>query len=262
MRIALIQHDIEWEDAIATRRRVEPLVARAIAGGASLVVFPEMFAVGFSMATDRVAEPVDGPTTAWLTRIAVERGVAVIAGVPVRTANGYENHAIAIGPDGAELARYAKIHPFSFGGEHEHFTPGATSVVFEHGGLVFGLTVCYDLRFPELYRRLMTQGANVLVNIANWPAARIEHWRLLLRARALENVAYAVGLNRVGRGGTLEYPGASAVIEPDGTPQVEGPADEAVVFGELHASRVARIRSELPFVDDLRGDVFAGLAAD
>lgn len=259
MKIALIQHDIVWEDAEATRHHVGPLLERAAAGGADLAVLPEMFAVGFSMRPERIAEAEDGPTVAWLASTARTLGMALIAGVPVQTGAGFENQALAFDARGALLARYTKVHPFTFAGEHEHFAAGRGFSVFSLGGLRFGLGVCYDLRFPEVFRRLTGQGAEVLVTVANWPVARVHHWSLLLRARAVENVAYAIGVNRTGSGGGLVYPGAAAAVHPTGEVLVEGGEDEAVLFAEIHGEDVRKCRREFPFLDDVRFDLFPGL---
>lgn len=263
MKVALVQHDIVWEDAAATIARVAPLVDHAVANGAAAVVLPEMFAVGFSMNAAAVAEPPDGPTTDWLVETARRHRILLVAGVPISIeaggARAFENHAVAIGPDGSVLARYAKIHPFRFAGEHEHYRAGADPVVFDHGGIRFGLAVCYDLRFPELYRRLMHLGAECSITIANWPSARAAHWDLLLRARALENVSYAIGVNRTGHGGGLDYPGAAALIQPTGDPSVRGDQQEAVLLVDINGDEVREARKRLPFLHDARSDLFPGV---
>ena len=206
MKVALIQHDIIWEDAAATRAHVTPLIGDAVENGAAIVVLPEMFAVGFSMAAEKVAETVDGATTEWLADTARKHGVMLVAGVPVAIDGSYENHALAFAPDGALLARYAKIHPFSFAEEHRHYRAGNAPVVFDWAGMRFGLAICYDLRFPELYRRLMHLGAECTITIANWPITRVAHWDALLATRALENVSYAIGVNRTGSGAGSPIP--------------------------------------------------------
>ena len=259
MKIALIQHDIVWEDPEATREHVQPLLERAAAGGADLAVLPEMFGVGFSMQTGRIAEAEDGPTIRWLSRMASTLRLAVIGGVPVRTDRGIENQAIVFDSSGLCLARYAKIHPFKYAGEHEHFSAGSAFSLFSLHGLRFGLAVCYDLRFPELYRRLVRSGAEVLVTIANWPAARVDHWSHLLKARAVENLAYAVGVNRTGSGNGLAYPGRAAVIDPSGKVLAEGGEEEDVILAEITQERVRDLREQFPFLDDSRTDIFPDL---
>jgi len=259
MKIALIQHDIVWEDAAATRTRVRPLLERAADAGAALAVLPEMFAVGFSMDAARIAEPEEGPTAAWLGDRAAALGLALVAGVPVATGDRFENHALVFDARGRRVARYAKIHPFTFAGEHEHYAAGSEPVVCSIAGFVVGLGICYDLRFPELYRRLAGSGAELLITIANWPRARAHHWSRLLRARAIENVALVVGVNRTGSGGGLDYPGASAVVDPTGRTLVEGDDREAVLLAEIEARRVHRARLEFPFLNDVRKDLFPGV---
>ena len=258
MKIALIQHDIVWENPTATRERVRPLLEQAAARGAELAVLPEMFAVGFSMEASRVAEPADGPTTAWLAETASSLGMAVIAGLPIvgTGADRPANHAVLVDAQGQVRARYAKVHPFSLAGEEAHYAAGRELVLAPLGGFTVGLAICYDLRFPELFRGLAHRGADLLVVIANWPAARVAHWSLLLRARAVENVAYVVGVNRTGAGGGLDYPGASVVVDPAGQVVVEGEAREAVLLADVDPGRVGEVRKRFPFLKDRRADLF------
>jgi predicted amidohydrolase len=260
MKIALIQHDIHWEDAAATRERVRPLLERAVADGAELVVLPEMFAVGFSMDADRIVEPEDGPTRVWLGEAATALGVHLLAGVPTARAGQPENHALLVAPGGAVTGRYAKIHPFTFADEHRHYRAGDAPATVPLGEFTLGLTVCYDLRFPELYRRLAADGADVLVVIANWPRARVHHWSALLRARAIENTAYVIGVNRTGSGGGLDYPGASALIDPAGEVLAEGDDRERILSGEIDPARIRGVRERFPFLADRRDDLFPGLS--
>jgi len=128
MKVALVQHDVVWEDAETTRAQVGPLIERGAAAGAEVVVLPEMFAVGFSMNTGRIAEPEPGPTAAWLADIAASRGVALIAGVPARVGDRFENRLLVVDAAGRIAARYAKIHPFTFAEEDAHYAPGREAV--------------------------------------------------------------------------------------------------------------------------------------
>lgn len=253
LRVAAVQHDIHWEDPDATLAHLAPKVAEAAAVGAELVVLTEMFATGFSLATDRLAEDLDGPIVTWLRATAARHGCALAGSVALRDPAGGRptNSLLVVAADG-RVQRYDKRYPFSYAGEHERFAAGCGPVVAEVGGLRLGLTVCYDLRFVDAYWPLATEVHGYLV-VANWPATRGAHWRALLAARAIENQAYVVGVNRVGRGGGLVYAGDSAIHDPLGTPLVTASDAETLLVADLDAARVAQVRAELPFLADRRG---------
>ncbi len=250
MRIAGLQHDIAWEDRDATLAWLEPQVRAAVASGARLVVLTEMFATGFSMRTHLTAEPADGPTVRWMRERAAEHDVWIAGSVPLEGQDGGlpTNSLLVVGADGT-IHRYDKIHPFSYAGEHERFSPGDRDVVVEIEGVRWGLTVCYDLRFADQYWRIGPEVDAYLV-VANWPSPRREHWRSLLRARAVENQAYVVGINRVGSGGDLDYVGDSRIIDPLGVSLVEATTDPTMLMAEIDPERVAQVRARFPFIQD------------
>ncbi len=251
MRVAAVQHDIVWEDADETRARVRPLIAAAADEGAGLIVLSEMFATGFSMDPDKVAEDEGGPSEQFLLERAAEHDAHLIASVAQRGTDGrYRNNAIVAAPDGS-VRRYAKIHPFSFAGEHERYAAGTEFLTVPIGGLNVSVFVCYDLRFADEFWALAPQ-TDLYVVPANWPQPRHEHWRALLRARAIENQAYVLGVNRVGLAKDLPHVGGSALIDPMGEPLVEGDAEEAVLVAAADPGVVARIRTNFPFLTDRR----------
>lgn len=252
MRVAAVQHDIAWEDRDATLRRLEPMVATAAAAGARLVVLTEMFAVGFTMDAERVAEPPGGPTTAWLVDQARTHGVWICGSLPER-APGAElpaNQLVLAGPDGT-VHRYAKIHPFSYSGEQQHFAAGGERVTVDVGGVRTSLFVCYDLRFADEFWALAPATDLYLVP-ANWPASRRHHWRSLLVARAIENQAYVVGVNRVGEGGRLDYAGDSCIVDPMGEVLASAAGVETVLVADVDPGVVAKTRERFPFLADRR----------
>jgi len=256
MRVACVQHDIVWEDPPANFARLAPRVREAAADGARLVVLTEMFSTGFSMAIDRVAEPVDGPSTRFLVEQAAEHGVWVCGSLPERPpeqpagqALPY-NQLVLASPDGA-VHRYAKIHSFTYAGEHEHYQPGTEHTTLDIEGVRTTLFVCYDLRFADEFWAC-AHDTDCYVVVANWPAPRREHWRTLLRARAIENQAYVVGVNRVGRAGRLEYVGDSAVVDPTGDVLTEATGVETILAADVEPARVAEVRARFPFLTDRR----------
>src|SRR5581483_11109551 len=196
MKIIGCQFDIAWEDKPANFARVRSLLEtrRPLAG--ELVLLPEMFATGFSMNVAQIAEPEGGPTETFLRETARELQIDLLGGFVRREQGRGSNQAVCYDPQGRELARYRKLHPFTFGGESDHYAPGTQIVTFDWHGVRVSPFICYDLRFPEVFRAAMAQGAELLAVIANWPEAREAHWITLLRARAIENQAYVAGVNR------------------------------------------------------------------
>ena len=185
MIIAGIQHDIVWEEPEANFARLAPMIARAAADGARLVVLAEMYSTGFSMKTDRTAEAVDGPSARFLVEQAAEHDVWVCASVPERVAANEHpfNQLVLAAPDGT-TARYAKIHPFTYGREDEHYSAGSEFLTVDIEGTRCSFFVCYDLRFADEFWALAPT-TDCYVLPANWPASRREHWMTLIRARAI-----------------------------------------------------------------------------
>jgi len=275
VRIHLLQLDIAWEDKRANHDRVRSLIEQTEIDRDDLVLLPEMFDTGFSVNTERTNDE-DGTSAGFLRTLAHETGAYVQATITAlhqstgRAANRSLTYSPAggtgeTGGAGGLVASYDKAHPFSFGKEHERFDPGSRTATFDwvsgDESLVVMPTVCYDLRFPELYRASISRGAQAFTVLANWPAARIEHWRTLLRARAIENLAYVFAVNRAGSDPHLAYPGCSAVISPDGEILCEMGEDEGVVSIEIEAARVENWRSAFPPLLD-RQPVFTPRIAD
>ena len=251
MKVALVQHDIVWEDAAATREHVRPMIAKAAADGARVIVLAEMFATGFSMQPERIAEDEGGPSEQFLVEQAAEHDAYLIASLAQRgTDGGYRNNAIVAAPDG-RVQRYAKIHPFGFAGEDKHYTAGDRFLTVDIDSLRMSVFVCYDLRFADEFWALADR-TDVYVVVANWPEPRREHWQVLLRARAIENQAYVIGVNRVGAVKDLMHVGDSAVIDPLGRVIAQSPPGESVVTADIDTATVSHTRSTLPFLRDRR----------
>ncbi|ARA93153.1 hypothetical protein AWN76_008265 [Rhodothermaceae bacterium RA] len=261
MRVVLVQPDVVWEDRAANLARVRTLLEADPPTPGSLVVLPEMFAVGFSMNVDAICEGPDRPTERFLADLARRYGVCVLGGLVTRTADGRGlNEALAVGPEGRVRARYAKLHPFRYAGETAHYAPGHTLALFDWQGARVAPFICYDLRFPEVYRAATARGATVLVTIANFPTVRVDHWRQLLIARAIENQAYVVGVNRCGADPNVDYPGRSLVVDPKGTVRVDLGAGEGVAAAVLGLEALAAYRAAFPALQDMRPDFVPALA--
>ena len=252
VKVAGLQHDIVWEDRDANFARLGPMIASAAADGAQLVVLTEMFSTGFSMAVDRVAELPDGPSAAFLSAQAREHEVWVCGSIPERpTASDRPfNQLVLAAPDGA-VHRYAKIHPFGYGAEPEHYAAGDAFLTVDVEGVRCTFFICYDLRFANEFWPLAPR-TDCYVVVANWPRQRRAHWSALLRARAIENQAFVVGVNRVGTGDGLTYVGDSVILDPLGEPVAEAGDEECVIIGEVDAERVQTVRKKYPFLADRR----------
>jgi omega-amidase len=255
LRVIGFQYDVAWEDRAANFERVRNLSGdgAAIPAG-SLVILPEMYATGFSMNVAATAEPEPSGALDFISQLAVGTKSAVMGGVVTRsetTGAMGRNELRVIGPDGSQLCRYQKVRTFRYTREYEHYERGTEVVTFEWGGLRICPLICYDLRFPELFRRGAALGAEVFVVIASWPAVRVDHWVTLLRARAIENLAWVVGVNRVGADPNWDYPGRSVVIDPHGTILADAGAETGLLIADLDSEVVRGWRAEFPALLDL-----------
>jgi predicted amidohydrolase len=252
IRVAGVQHDIVWEDRDANFARLAPQIAAAAAAGARLVALTEMFSTGFSMDGERVAEPAGGPSATFLAEQAAANGVWVCGSVPERDRGAAKpaNRLLLAGPDGT-VHRYDKIHPFSYAGEQEHYAAGSALVTVPVDDVAVSLFVCYDLRFADEFWAVADR-TDLYVVVANWPESRRLHWQTLLRARAIENQAYVLGVNRVGTGGKLTYVGDSYIIDPMGEVLASAAGTETLVLADVDPEVVRATRKRFPFLADRR----------
>ena len=210
LRVTMIQADLAWQDAAANRALFASHF-RGLVGHTDLIVLPEMFTSGFTMEAEACAESMDGPTVEWLREEAVALGCAITGSLIVRDGECHYNRLLWATPDG-QLQHYDKRHLFRVANEQEHYCAGGSRLVVRHKGWRICPLVCYDLRFPVWSRN--RGDYDLLLYVANWPARRSIAWKTLLRARAIENLAYVVGVNRIGRDGNgATYAGESAAID-------------------------------------------------
>lgn len=254
MTVTGVQMDIAWEDREENVSRIERLlesVPDLVPG--SLFVFPELSTSGFTMNTPAVVEPRGGESERFFSGLARNRQSHVIAGVASQNENpGFgANEAVCFGPDGAEIGRYRKRNPFPLARESDHYPAGDRTVVFEINGWKVAPLICYDLRFPEPFREAAALGAELFVVIANWPVARVDHWTTLLRARAIENLAYVIGVNRAGSDPNLAYPGASLIVGPKGEILAEAGAAPGLIRAELDREALLQWRRDFPALSGL-----------
>ena len=256
VRVVAIQHDIAWHDRSANFAHLRPLIAGAVASGARVVLVSETFSTGFSFDSPDIAEPEGGPSSQFLAEMASTHGVWVGGSCPEIAPEAPagdqrpSNVFVLVAPDGTQH-RYRKIHPFSHADEERYVRAGTEFVTVDIDGLRCALFVCYDLRFADEFWALATDVDAYLI-VANWPAKRRLHWSTLLRARAIENQAYVVGVNRVGSGGGLDYSGDSAIIDPLGEVLATGAGVETVLLADLDPAHVASTRDHFRFLQDRR----------
>ena len=253
LTVSFVQTALHWHDAAANRAALDQHLA-ALTRPTDLLVLPEMFTTGFSMEAPSQAETMAGPTVAWLRERATAHN-AVITGSVIITENGhYYNRLLWVRPDGS-LSYYDKRHLFTLAGEQHTYTPGTARLVEEWRGWRICPLVCYDLRFPVWSRNQPAEPYDLLLYVANWPAVRRLAWTTLLRARALENVACALGVNRIGRDGLdHDYAGDSALIDARGNYLLEAHDAAGVFTHTLRRSELAEFRTKFTALND--GDAF------
>jgi omega-amidase len=255
MKIALLQLNSVWEAPKENHSRAFELINSAAAQGCDVAVLPEMFATGTSLNTAITAESADGPTDAFLTTAAQKHAMNIIAGFALQGKNSSSkalNIAAVYNRQGDRVVQYAKLHLFSPAREDCHYDAGSSPVPFELDGAPCGIFICYDLRFPEAFRSIAKKVQAIFV-IANWPRARIEHWETLLRARAIENQCFVIGVNRTGVDGNgLYYSGCSQIIDPWGRVLCHGSERESVVTGEFDLQEVEHYRAKYKFLNDMK----------
>ena len=253
MRVAAIQHDVVWEDPLANHEHLLPLISRAAAEGADLIVLSEMYATGFSMAAQKIAEEVHGQNHSFLREQAEKNNVWIAGSVATRDLEKElpVNRFLVVSPSG-ESNFYDKLYPFTFAGEHEKYSPGDKTVTVDLFGFRTSLFICYDLRFANTFWELAPTTDLYLV-VANWPATRSNHWKTLLRARAIENQAYVIGVNRVGEGDGLSYQGDTVILDPLGEVIKEASLGaEEIVIADIDIAKVSEVRANFPFINDRR----------
>jgi predicted amidohydrolase len=249
LTVALGEYDTGWHDPKTSIAAAGRLITRVAEVGADLVVLPELATTGATIEGDR-AVTIDSPDVAAIQAIARKHRMWVITGIALREPAGAcaVNAAIAVDPTGEIVAIHRKRRLFAFAGEDRDFTPGTESTIVDVNGVKLGLFICYELRFPELFRPI-AQDVDAMVVVANWPANRHEHWDALLRARAIENQCFMIGVNRTGHADDLSYLGGSTVFDPWGD-RISPMPVHATRIASIDTERVRRLRESHPFLRD------------
>jgi omega-amidase len=258
--IALAQMAVALGQPEQNKATARTMAAQAAAQGADLLLLPELWATGYDLdRSDEYAAPLDAGHFGLMADLAQTHRLCV-AGTALEANPGGRpyNTAALYGPDGARVGAYRKVHLWAPLGEVEHMTPGEALPAFDLPWGRVALAICYDLRFPELWRRYADAGAQLILIPAEWPSRRVEHWRLLLRARAVENQLFVAGCNRAGADADGEFGGHSAVADPWAQVLVEAGPEPGLLVTRLDLDEVARSRRLFPFLADRRPEVYGG----
>lgn len=243
LTVSLLQTDLHWKDPEQNHALYADL-ATQIPPSTQLLVLPEMFNSGFTMETNAVAQSMDGPSLAWMRDLAQRHSVTVTGSLVIAEDGQFYNRLIWMPPSG-EASSYDKRHLFRMAGEHEHFAAGKSRHIFQLGDWRVCPLVCYDLRFPVWSRGI--NEFDLLLYVANWPAPRRSAWQSLLPARAVENLCYSAGLNRIGTDGNgIEYAGDSGAWDFLGKTMADGGNQPGVISVELNGARLSRYRDKFP----------------
>lgn len=249
LRLTLLQSDLAWQDAERNRVLLEQQLD-GLAASTDLVILPEMFTSAFALGSGAIAETPDGPTLAWMREQARRLDAALTGSIAVMDDGKRYNRLYFVTPDGRVLY-YDKRHLFRMLGEHERYAAGRDKLLLTWRGWRILPLVCYDLRFPVWCRSTPQAAWDLMIVVANWPAPRAQHWRTLLQARAIENLGYVAGVNRVGRDGNgLDYAGYSAVVDAQGQELLQAGSTEGVFHCDITRSALEDWRKRFPaFMD-------------
>lgn len=247
MKVALIQAPLQWEDPAANRTYFENSFSN-LEPDTDLIVLPEMFTTGFTMNPHTLSETMDGQTVNWMKSHAKEQQCAITGSLIIRENDKFFNRLLFVHPTG-DLHLYDKRHLFSLAGEDKVFTKGETKLIVEYMGWKICLLICYDLRFPVFSRNV--ENYDLIVYVANWPQARTSAWDVLLKARAIENMCYVIGVNRIGSDANeIPYIGHSQIIDELGNIIIDAKENEGLFNATLDKEQLYETRNKLAFLDD------------
>jgi predicted amidohydrolase len=256
--VSLAQMDILVGQVDKNLAKARSMIAEAARLGSDLVVLPELWSSGYDLEDAAGhAAALDGGIFAKTAAMAVEYRIHVAGScISLLGPGKFGNTLVCFGPDGEKLGDYSKVHLYRLMNEDRFLSPGGRLTIIDLPWGSAGLAICYDLRFPEIFRSYAVAGAELIILPAEWPRPRLAHWRTLLRARAIENQMFVIACNRVGETTADQFPGHSAVIDPWGKAVVEGGEDEALLTVEIDLAEVGRFRDMMPVFEDRRPDLY------
>ncbi len=248
LKIAIIQANLVWENPIQNRTNFSEKI-NTVSEAVDLIILPEMITSGFTMNAETIAETMDGETVTWLKKLAQKKDAAITGSLVIKEHGDYFNRCFFVEPDGT-ISTYDKRHTFTLAGEHKVYKAGKTKTIINYKGWSICPLICYDLRFPVWARNV--ENYDLLLYVANWPKVRINAWDILLKARAIENMAYCIGVNRVGLdGNNYEYPGHSAAYDVLGN-RIDSISEdkETIDIVVLEKNHIKKYRGKLNFLND------------
>ncbi len=257
LKITLAQMQVAVGDVRKNTNTAEEMITEAAQRGSHLVVLPELWSTGYALDQSReLANPLNVGTFAQLGTWATQNKISIVGSVLEKRGLEVTNSGSFFAPNGRLMGVYRKIHLFRLMQEDRWLQPGNAPLMMDLPWGTTGMAICYDLRFPELFRRYAVQGAKVIVIPAEWPIERIDHWRTLLQARAIENQCYMVATNCAGQSGTTTFGGHSMIVDPWGKIVIEVGEQPAVVTAEIDIDLVDTVRNRISVFEDRRPDVY------
>ena len=258
LTFTLVQSSIFWEDKNQNMAMFEEKI-RSISTNKQIVILPETFNTGFAMTPERLSEAMDGPTVRWMQQLAKQEKIILVGSIMITESQQHFNRLLWVLPNG-QIQHYDKRHRFSLGGEQEQFTQGSRRVIVQVNGWRILLQICYDLRFPVFSRQQSTDEYDAILYIANWPEKRMLAWNTLLRARAIENQCFAIGVNRIGQDGNgISHSGGSAVYNPLGKAYYHKENEADIHTITLDKTELITCRNNMPFQQDADAFTLLGM---
>jgi omega-amidase len=257
-KIGLAQMDIAFGDPAENQKRVLHWVEKASEAGCHVVVFPELWTTGYDLTRiEDIADEDARDSSAFLTGLASRHSIHIVGGsIASKTSEGIGNNLLVADLNGKIVKEYTKLHLFKLMDEHHYLLPGKEDGLFNLMDTQMAGMICYDIRFPEWFRKHVIDGAKVVFVVAQWPAERISHWRTLLLARAIENQCFVIACNRTGSDPNNEFGGSSMIISPWGEIIAEGNRDEGLITAEIDLDAVEEVRKKIPIFQDRRPEFY------
>lgn len=251
MKIGLIQYSPQFEDINSNEQSIINLLQNSYQNE-ELLIFPELTLSAYTMSTDKFKSETTEQQIKFFSELSQKYSCHTFVGLIEYEDNKYFNALLHFSEKGEIIAKYRKIHPFSYAKENEYYSSGENVVITEINGITFGLSICYDLRFPELFRHYGKERCTAIINIANWPEKRMEHYLALLKARAIENLCFTIGCNRVGDDPFNHYNGCSSIFSPLGKHEICIENEEKLISFELDPNLTSETRNRFRFLDDIK----------
>ncbi|HNX17551.1 MAG TPA: nitrilase-related carbon-nitrogen hydrolase [Methanoregula sp.] len=259
MRCCSAQIEGIWESPNQTLEKAEPVFYEAAQAGAALISFPEQFATGWDPVSEKNIEPPDGATVTGFRELAKKYRIAVIGSFRESYPKKPKNTSIVIGKDGRILAAYSKIHLFTPENEDRAFTPGTDLAIFTLDDVRFGLAICYDLRFPEIFRLYRHKEVHAVIVPSAWPQSRLRYWELFIQSRAAENQLYVAGVNTTGTNPVDRYTGGSLTADPLGTIIARAGEGNELLYYDIDPIFVEKTRRAFPVENDRKDELYISL---